>query len=148
MSGKVIHCLSVVALLLQPALGVSVLSHEEMVDFVWDSDIRPLLESRFPEASPEQMKRAHGFAYGGSVIQDIGYYPLGNQVFTNFLHYVRTGDFIAALIRDARDVNEYAFAPGGARPLRGRQLGSHGGEPRNPHSLPQAATKVWGLGHL
>lgn len=112
MTGKLIQSLTVVALIAQPAFALSVLSHEEMVDIVWDSNIRPLLESRFPEASPEQMKRAHGFAYGGSVIQDLGYYPLGNQVITNFLHYVRTGDFIAALIRDARDINEYAFALG------------------------------------
>jgi hypothetical protein len=58
------------------------------------------------------MKKAHAFAYGGAVIQDVGYYPLGNQLFTNFLHYVRTGDFVAWMIRDARDINEYAFALG------------------------------------
>ena len=110
--GKLIQYLTVIALFAQPLPAVSVLSHEELVDLVWDSNLRPMLESRFPEASPEQIKRAHAFAYGGSVIQDVGYYPLGNQVFTNFLHYVRSGDFVLALIREARDINEYAFALG------------------------------------
>jgi len=98
--------------MIQPVFALSVLSHEELVDIVWDSNLRPLLESRFPAASPEEIKRAHGFAYSGSVIQDVGYYPLGNQVFTNFLHYARSGDFVSALIHDARDINEYAFALG------------------------------------
>ena len=28
------------------------------------------------------------------------------------MHYVRSGDFVEALVREARDVNEYAFALG------------------------------------
>jgi hypothetical protein len=110
--GRFVQLLALVCFIAQPVFAVSVLSHEEVVDMVWDSTIRPMIETRFPGASPEQIKRAHGFAYGGSVIQDVGYYPLGNQVFTNFLHYVRSGDFVSALIRDARDINEYAFALG------------------------------------
>ena len=97
---------------IEPLGAVSVLSHEELVDVTWQSDILPQLQSRYPDASAEQLKRAHSFAYGGSVIQDLGYYPLGNKFFTDLLHYVRTGDFIAFLIRDARDVNELAFALG------------------------------------
>ncbi|HET7206085.1 MAG TPA: zinc dependent phospholipase C family protein [Terriglobales bacterium] len=92
--------------------SLSVLSHEEVIDIMWDSDIRPAILRRFPAATPEQMKRAHAFAYGGSVVQDVGYYPLGNRTFTNFLHYVRTGDFVAWMIRDARDIDEFAFALG------------------------------------
>ncbi len=95
-----------------PLVAVSVLSHEEMIDVAWDPGIRPLLLTRFPNATPEQLKRAHSFAYGGSVIQDLGYYPLGNHTFTNLLHYVRSGDFVMFLLRDARDMNEYAFALG------------------------------------
>lgn len=93
-------------------LAVSVLSHEEMIDVTWQTDIIPLLTARFPDTTPEQLKKAHSYAFGGSVIQDVGYYPLGNKLYTNLLHYVRSGDFILFLIRDARDLNEYAFALG------------------------------------
>ena len=79
----------------QPLSGYSVLSHEEVIDLMWDSDLRPALLKRFPNATPEELKKAHAFAYGGSVIQDVGYYPLGNHKFTDMLHYVRTGDFLA-----------------------------------------------------
>ena len=95
-----------------PLAGVSVLSHEEMVDIAWDSEIWPIIQSRFPGASAEEIKKARAFAYGGSVIQDVGYYPLGNQEFTNYLHYIRTGDFVAWMIREARTRNELAFALG------------------------------------
>ncbi len=109
---KVTLVLVAAVLICQPLAAVSVLSHEQVIDITWESDVRPLLVTRFPAATAEQMKKAHAFAYGGAVIQDVGYYPLGNQLFTNFLHYVRTGDFVASMIRDARDINEYAFALG------------------------------------
>src|SRR2546425_4260926 len=95
-----------------PLFGYGVLSHEELIDIAWDSDIRPALLKRFPEADPDQIKQAHAYAYGGSAIQDLGYYPFGNHEFTNLPHYVRTGDFVAWMLREARDVNEYAFALG------------------------------------
>jgi hypothetical protein len=95
-----------------PVFGYGVLSHEELIDIAWDSDIRPALLSRFPEATADQVKQAHAYAYGGSVIQDLGYYPFGKREFTNLLHYVRTGDFVAWMLRDARNINEYAFAMG------------------------------------
>ena len=95
-----------------PLSGYSVLSHEELIDMAWDSDIRPALLARFPSATVDDLKQAHAYAYGGSVIQDLGYYPFGSHEFTNLLHYVRTGDFVAWMIRDAKDVNELAFALG------------------------------------
>lgn len=112
MTSRLTVVLAVMVLVCEPLAAVSVLSHEELIDVAWDSDLRPMLLARFPRATDEQLKRAHSFAYGGSVIQDVGYYPLGNQLFTNFLHYVRTGDFVSWMIRDARDLNEYAFALG------------------------------------
>jgi len=90
----------------------SVLSHEELIDIAWESDVRPALLKRFPSATPEDLQEAHAYAYGGSIIQDLGYYPLGNHKFTDLLHYVRSGDFVAALLRDAETINEYAFALG------------------------------------
>jgi len=96
----------------RPATAYSVLTHEANVDALWDSAIAPLLRARFPEASPTQIQESRAYAYGGCVIQDLGYYPFGSHFFSNLLHYVRTGDFIVALIRDAQDVDEYAFALG------------------------------------
>lgn len=90
----------------------SVLSHEEVVDICWDSTIQPAVLRRFPQSTPDDLKKAHAYAYGGSVIQDIGYYPFGSHEFTNLLHYVRTGNFVDRLVRDSTNVNEYAFALG------------------------------------
>jgi hypothetical protein len=90
----------------------SVLAHEANVDAVWDAGIRPLLARRFPRATRDEIQGARAYAYGGSVIQDLGYYPFGSRFFSNLLHYVRSGEFVEALVRDARDVNELAFALG------------------------------------
>jgi hypothetical protein len=92
--------------------GYSVLTHEEIVDLAWLSEIKPLLVQRFPGLTPDQIKEAHAYAYGGSVIQDLGYYPFGSKDFSNLTHYVRSGDFVLALIRESQDANEYAFALG------------------------------------
>jgi hypothetical protein len=90
----------------------SVLTHEALIDTAWDVAIRPLLRERFPGATDEDLKNAHAYAYGGSIVQDMGYYPFGSKFFSDLVHYVRTGDFVVALITDSRDVNEYAFALG------------------------------------
>jgi hypothetical protein len=90
----------------------SVLTHEEIVDLVWTDDLRPLLLQRFPALTEEQLKEAHGYAYGGAVIQDLGYYPFGSVEFSNLVHYVRSGDFVRELILQSQDANEYAFALG------------------------------------
>jgi len=96
----------------RPASAYSVLAHEANIDALWEPAIRPLLERRFPRATREEIRDARAYAYGGSVIQDLGYYPFGSKFFSNLLHYVRTGDFVETIVRDARDVNEYAFALG------------------------------------
>ena len=111
--GKAAVVALVVALFVpRPVAAYSVLAHEANIDALWDGTIAPMVLARFPGASPEQLLEARSYAYGGCVIQDLGYYPFGSPFFSNLLHYVRTGDFIAALIRDAQDVNEYAFALG------------------------------------
>jgi hypothetical protein len=56
--------------------GYSVLTHEQVVDLMWKDQIQPLLSRRFPAATEDQLLKAHAYAYGGSVVQDIGYYPL------------------------------------------------------------------------
>lgn len=90
----------------------SVLTHEEIVDLVWTDELRPLLLKRFPTLTEEQIKEAHGYAYGGAVIQDLGYYPFGSVEFSNLVHYVRSGDFVRELLTQSQDANEYAFALG------------------------------------
>ena len=90
----------------------SVLTHEEVVDLLWKDDIVPLLSKQFPDATADDLKKAHAFAYGGSLVQDMGYYPFGNKYFSDLTHYVRSGDFILNLINEASDLNEYAFALG------------------------------------
>jgi len=94
------------------SMAYSVLTHEEIVDLVWTDDLRPLLLQRFPTLTEEQIKEAHGYAYGGAVIQDLGYYPFGSVEFSNLVHYVRSGDFVLELLRQSQDANEYAFALG------------------------------------
>jgi hypothetical protein len=90
----------------------SVLTHEEIVDLLWTDEIRPLLLMRYPGLSEDQLKEAHAYAYGGAVIQDLGYYPFGSKEFSNLVHYVRSGDFVRELLLESQDVDEYAFALG------------------------------------
>lgn len=101
----------------------SVLTHEELIDLAWDDSIRPLLESRYPGISEAALAQAHAYAYGGSAIQDMGYYPFGKQFFSNLTHYVRTGDFIASLFRNAHNANELAFAIGALSHYLGDNIG-------------------------
>jgi hypothetical protein len=90
----------------------SVLTHEQIVDLLWHDQIVPLLLARYPAATPDDLRKAHAYAYGGSLIQDIGYYPFGNHLFSDLAHYVRSGDFVLNLIGESADIDEYAFALG------------------------------------
>src|SRR5215470_1038487 len=92
-------------------LGYSTLTHETIVDAAWSS-IEPLLLSRFPDAGQEELRQVHAYAYGGALIQDLGYYPFGSRFFSDLTHYVRSGDFVLALIEESTNLNEYAFALG------------------------------------
>jgi hypothetical protein len=105
----------------------AVLSHEAIIDSAWTTNIRPLLLARFPDATKEQLKEAHGYAYGGAIIQDMGYYPHGNKFFSDLAHYVRSGDFILALLRDSKDLDGYAFALGALAHYAADNDGHRGG---------------------
>ncbi|KAA9037181.1 zinc dependent phospholipase C family protein [Ginsengibacter hankyongi] len=89
-----------------------VLTHEAIIDASWDNSILPLLKEKYSYITLEQQKEAHAYAYGGAVTPDMGYYPFGSKFFTNLVHYVRSGDMVNALLKDARNINEYAFALG------------------------------------
>jgi hypothetical protein len=113
-----LSCMRTLALLLVVLMcrgslsAYSVLTHEEIVDLLWVDEIRPLLLKRYPGLSEDQIKEAHAYAYGGAVIQDLGYYPFGSAEFSQLVHYVRSGDFVAELLVESQDCNEYAFALG------------------------------------
>jgi hypothetical protein len=107
----------------RPAGGYSVLTHEELIDLTWYDSIRPLLLKRYPTLTPDQLRDARAYAYGGCVIQDLGYYPFGKPFFSDLLHYVRTGDFIRALFRDAQGPDEVAFAIGALSHYLGDTIG-------------------------
>jgi Zinc dependent phospholipase C len=92
--------------------GYSVLTHEAIVDSLWDASIQKMLLKRFPMATPEELEQAHAYVYGGCILQDMGYYPFSSKFFSDLTHYVRSGDFVVALIRESQDLNEYAFALG------------------------------------
>jgi len=115
LTARLLRTIAVLVLLLASvpqSRAYSVLTHEEVIDLVWTSNIVPLLKERFPDATDDDIRQAHAYAYGGSVIQDIGYYPFGSHYFSDLLHYVRTGDFVDALLADSTNINEYAFALG------------------------------------
>ena len=96
----------------QSSQAYSVLTHEQIVDLLWHDEIRPMLLARYPSATDDDLHKAHAYAYGGSLIQDIGYYPFGSHLFSDLAHYVRSGDFVTNLITQSQDLNEYAFALG------------------------------------
>ena len=110
--GRGLAWLGLVIGLAQVCGAYSVLTHEEVVDLLWKDDIQPVLVKRYPAATEGDLRRAHAFAYGGCLVQDMGYYPFGNKYFSDLTHYVRSGDFIVNLIRESSDLNEYAFALG------------------------------------
>jgi hypothetical protein len=112
--GRFVTLLVITILLLgtKIASSYSVLTHEQVIDLLWKDRIESMLRNRFPQATDDDLRKAHGYAYGGSLLQDMGYYPFGSRFFSDLVHYVRTGDFVLALIQDSSDLNEYAFSLG------------------------------------
>jgi hypothetical protein len=109
--------------------GYSVLTHEAIVDSLWDASIQKMLLKRFPMSTPEELEQAHAYVYGGCIHQDLGYYPFSSKLFSDLTHYVRSGDYISALIRESQDLDEYAFALGAlahyAADNNGHRLGTN-----------------------
>jgi len=104
--------IAVWALSTLPCLAYSVLTHEAIIDSVWDSEIRPMLVARYPHATPDELQKAHAYVYGGCLGQDMGYAPFSPRLWSDLTHYVRSGDLVETMLRDAQDVNEYAYAVG------------------------------------
>jgi Zinc dependent phospholipase C len=90
----------------------SVLTHQAIIDSVWLDSIKPVLSKRYPDATEDQLAHAHAYAYGGCIIQDLGYYPFGSRFFSDLVHYVRSAEFVQNLLDESRDLNELAFALG------------------------------------
>jgi hypothetical protein len=139
---------SALALVLLIVLGArmagaySVLTHEQIIDLAWKDSIRPVLLARYPHVTEAELHEAHAYAYGGCVIQDSGYYPFGDTFFSELTHYVRTGDFVTALIRNAHNVNELAFALGALSHYVGDSTGHHDAvNPSTAVEFPNLAAK-------
>ncbi len=112
---SIIGGIAIVFLLLggsRPSRAYSVLTHEEIVDLLWNDQLRPMIMAKYPGLTDDQVREAHAYAYGGAVIQDMGYYPFGNKEFSDLVHYVRSGDFVMELIKESQSADEYAFALG------------------------------------
>jgi hypothetical protein len=107
----------------RPLAAYSLLTHEQLIDLTWHDSIVPLLLSRYPNLTPADLENARAYAYAGCVIQDIGYYPFGDKAFSNLTHYVRTGDFVVNLFRNAANANELAFAVGALSHYIGDSIG-------------------------
>lgn len=105
-------CIFILVCLPYTGKAYSVLTHMAIIDRCWEPSIRPLLQKKYPHSSPEELKKAHAYVYGGAIMPDMGYYPFGTVFFTNLVHYVRTGDFVENMISEAKDLDEYAFALG------------------------------------
>lgn len=134
---------SIVTLLLlvvaapQCGFGYATFTHEELIDLAWNDSIRPLLLQRYPGTTETGLREAHAFAYGGCLIQDLGYYPFGKELFSDLTHYVRSGDFVLALLGDAQNVNEFAFAIGALSHYVGDSIGhSEGINPSTAITFP------------
>jgi hypothetical protein len=123
---------------IRPAFGYSLLTHEQVVDIVWKDHLEPALLKRFANANPEQLRQAHAYAYGGCLVQDLGYYPFGSKFLSDLTHYVRSGDFVLNLIRESTNLNEYAFALGALA----HYAGDNTGHPWINHSVALSFPKL------
>ena len=120
----------------------SLLTHEQLIDLTWQSSIAPLLRSRYPNLTPAELEEARSYAYAGCVIQDIGYYPFCDPFFSDLTHYVRSGDFVVFLFRDAKNANELAFAIGALSHYVGDNIGHSQATNRAvPVEFPKLAAK-------
>lgn len=109
---KALLSFALIVILTRLSGAYSVLTHEQIVDLAWKDRILPMIKARYPGLTPEQIREAHAYAYGGSLVQDMGYYPFGNKYFSNLTHYVCSGDFVVCMVQEANTANEYAFALG------------------------------------
>lgn len=96
----------------QSSKAYSVFAHEAIIDACWEKSILPLLKQKYPAATNADLKLAHSYTYGGSLIADMGYFPFGNPYFTDLVHYVRSGDFVENMLNESQNLNEYAFSLG------------------------------------
>ena len=124
---SLLKVLTLVVLMLTatPGIPFSVQTHEMIIDLAWSNSIRPVLLNRFPNLTEAQLQEAHAYAYGGSAIQDLGYYPFGNALFSDLTHYIRSGDFVLSLLHNSQNANDLAFAIGALSHYIGDNIG-HG----------------------
>jgi hypothetical protein len=134
------------AVTVRPIGAYSQFTHEELIDITWSDTIRPLLLQRYPGATERALVRAHAYAYGGCLIQDIGYYPFGKRFFSDLTHYARSGDFVLSLLRNAASIDEFAFAIGALSHYIGDSIGhSQAVNPATAMTFPDLAARFGGV---
>jgi hypothetical protein len=114
---------SIALLTPRSSFGYATFTHLELIDLAWNDSIRPLILRKFPTTTDAKIDEAHAYAYGGALIQDLGYYPFGKKFFSDLTHYVRSGDFVRALLRNAKNADEFAFAIGALSHFAGDSYG-------------------------
>ena len=65
------------------ARAYSVLTHQAVIDTVWKDGLEPAIRARFPRASEADLRRARAYAYGGCIVQDMGYITVGDKIDPN-----------------------------------------------------------------
>src|SRR4051794_38259993 len=50
-----------------PLRAYGVLTHHQLIDQAWNTVIVPALLKRFPALTPDELRSAHAYAYGGCV---------------------------------------------------------------------------------
>lgn len=120
---RIMACCVVLIGVPNKTFAYAALTHEAIVDSAWDDAIVPLLRRRFAGISDAELREAHAYVYGGSIIQDLGYYPFGSEFFTYLVHYVRSGDFAVNLLQEAEPFEEYAFALGALEHFLADEIG-------------------------
>src|SRR5208337_5686928 len=78
---RVLFTVLVIVICTKVSFSYSVLTHTEIVDLLWSDQLKPLILERYPRLSAYLLRAAHAYAYGGAVIQDLGYYPFGSVEF-------------------------------------------------------------------
>src|SRR5260370_36576152 len=73
-AAKLLVTFCCIFLLSNASLGYSVLTHEFIIDFLWKDQIRSVLLTKFPDTTPDELKEAHAYAYGGSGVHGLVFF--------------------------------------------------------------------------
>jgi hypothetical protein len=93
----------------------AVLGHEAIIDSVRDTNYAPYCWRVLPVRREEKSKKRTAMPMAGPLSRTWVIIRTEVFFFSDLAHYVRSGDFILALHRDAKDLDGYAFASAATR---------------------------------